>query len=484
MKNVKIIILLLAVCHLFAACQSENANQAEDKNNKSPTGNFEESAEPTASYYDVLGKRDFSGDTFTILDAVHSPDVHINVALEITGEPINDALFKRDKFIEDTYNLNINYVQIVGNGPGCSSLEKSVKAGMREYDLIVSYVLGSGLSTIVPRQVLYNMIDAPYLSLQSPWWSKMLYENMQYNHKLFYSSGDIYLPTFSQGPMNMMYNKNVFKNHGLEDNLYQLVFDGKWTLDVLEKLIKDTDQDLNSDGKMHAKDDFYGITYANLPEYMFGFLAGAGVKTSEVTGDGELAMTLNTPLTIAKIDKLASMLEPISYADIQDPPLVTFQEGRAMFLATCMIVPTWLRGMADDFGILPQPKWDENQKSYVSYLNGWGNGYVGIPANADIDKSAFVMEAMAYAGYEMLREPVYEITLSAKVSRDEESARIIDIIIETAFADLGSVYNFGGTQDIIVQAILNNKDFVSAYEKNEPKIQKDIEKFIASWTSD
>ena len=155
-----------------------------------------------------------------------------------------------------------------------------------------------------------------------------------------------------------------------------------------------------------------------------------------------------------------------------------------MFLATCMIVPTWLRGMADDFGILPQPKWDENQKSYVSYLNGWGNGYVGIPANADIDKSAFVTEAMAYAGYEMLREPVYEITLSAKVSRDEESARIIDIIIETAFADLGSVYNFGGTQDIIVQAILNNKDFVSAYEKNEPKIQKDIEKFIASWTSD
>ncbi|MBE6657873.1 MAG: hypothetical protein E7604_05440 [Ruminococcaceae bacterium] len=37
-----------------------------------------------------------------------------------------------------------------------------------------------------------------------------------------------------------------------------------------------------------------------------------------------------------------------------------FIEGRALFLqATISYIPIYLRGMQDDFGVLPYPKWDD-----------------------------------------------------------------------------------------------------------------------------
>ena len=484
MNKLKLIVLLILVCLIFAACSPENKNPADNSNDwkdavSNENVNGEEVTEPP--YWDILGEKDFGGDTFTIIDAVNDPSWHYNMALEITGEPINDGLYNRDRFIEEKYNVQIKYIQMVGAGVGCKSIENAVAAGMLEYDLAIASIFGNNFNVISLRGVLYNMIDIPNLSLESPWWSKMIYENMKYDNKIYYTGGDIYLPTFSQGADVMMFNKNLFQDRGIRDNLYEMVFDGKWTLDVFERLIKDTDTDLNNDGKLHASDDFFGIVYPNNTEYMSGFFSGAGAKFSTTTADGELIVDLNTPTNLMKLDKLAGMLKKINYNNQDDPIMKTFKENRSLFLVHCMLSPQrMLRDMESDYGILPMPKWDEAQESYVSLMNGWGGGYVGIPANTDIEKSGFLTEAMAYAGYEMLREPVYEITFAAKAARDEESERIIDIIIETAYMDINHIYNFGDTQDMILQTILNKKDFVSSYEKKEAVIEKDIAKYISS----
>ena len=85
---------------------------------------------------------------------------------------------------------------------------------------------------------------------------------------------------------------------------------------------------------------------------------------------------------------------------------------------------------------------------------------------------------MAYAGHEMLRRPVYDITLKAKGARDEESERIIDIIIETGYLDLNSIHDFGGTLELLLDTIIDKRPFISAYEQREPRIQRDIENFL------
>jgi len=482
MKNIKTIIIaaLLMICFIFMACSPETVNSNESKDDQSPVNTPDEIAETTESYYDALGERSFNGDTFTVLDSCHHPHLHVNFPPdgEITGEPINDALYNRDKFIEEKYDVTLEYILMHGFGDGCRALEKSVLAGVHEYDLIVSPVFGTSLDVISTRNVLYNMMETPYLSLQSPWWSKMIYENMQFNGRLYYTGGDIFLPSYSQCPAVTVYNKKLLKDYGIEDNLYSLVFEGKWTLDALNEIIKDRDIDLNSDGKMHADDDFYGLITQNITVTTSFYLAGVGVNFSTGTND-TINVGLTSPVNLTKIDRLSEILKRVNYRDQEDPIQKTFKGNRALFLTHCMISPQLnLRDMEEDYGILPMPKWDQNQESYVSFLNAWGSGFVGIPLNADIEKSGFLTEAMAYAGYEMLRRPVYDITFKAKGARDEESEKIIDIIIETAYLDIGGVYNFGGIQEMLLNTIIDDKPFVSAYEKKEGAIQRDIDKFI------
>lgn len=492
MKNHKIILFLFViftVCLAFTACSQNNANSNESGRTPADNINIGEGSDPeatTESYYDILGERDFKDGTFTILDANDHPDFVINFPAEeeMNGDPINDALYIRDKLIEEKYGVNIKYIQMTMANTGCAALEKSVLAGDSAYDLVVSPVLGGALNRISTLNILYNMMDSPYLSLTSPWWSKLIYENMQFNNKLYYDGGDIFLPSYSQCPAMMMFNKKLLQDYGINDNLYDIVFEGKWTLDVLEGLIKDTNIDLNQDGKMTAEEDFYGLVYQYNAISMGFFFAGVGMKYSESTGD-TINIELKSNAYIDKIQRLTDMLDNIKYTDQNNIINITFKNDKALFLAHCLNSPqVFLRDMESDYGILPMPKWDEKQESYVSFMNAWGSGFVAIPQNADIEKSAFLTEAMAYAGYETLRKPVYEITLKAKGARDEESEKIIDLIIETSYMDINGVYNFGGTYDIVRDSIMDKKPFVSSYEKKEAAMQKDIEKFITAMSRD
>jgi hypothetical protein len=486
MNNKKIfgLVLILIFCLTAASCSSKGINTNND--GKTDVGAADNITETTGeSYYDTLGGRDFGGAVFTILDANDHPDFFINYPEEeMNGDPINDALYTRDRFIEEKYGVDIEYIQILWGNAGCAALEKSVFAGENAYDLLVSSVLGSALDKISTNNVLYNLIDAPYLSLKSPWWSRLLYDNIQFNGKLYYTGGDIFLPSYSQAPAAMVFNKKLLKDYGIGEDLYSLVFEGKWTLDVLEKLTKDMNKDLNQDGKMIAADDFYGLIFQWNTVTTGFWAAGLGIKFSSVS-DNTISVDLDSADNLTKIDRLTNMLEKVEYADQMDIIDKTFKGGQALFLAHCMNTPQiFLRDMEDDYGILPMPKYDEKQESYVSFMNAWCSGYIGIPKNADIEKSAFITEAMGYAGYEMLRRPVYDITLKAKGARDEESEKIIDIIIETSYMDINSVYNFGGSCDIVRDTVMDKKPFVSAYEKKEPAMQNAVDKFIEAMASE
>ena len=183
MKKIKpasFILIILTMCFIFTACsQNDNTVINENNNNQNnqstpdiPNESREETTEPPAiSRFDTLGERSFNGATFTILDAPHHLHLQSNMPEEegLTGDPINDALFNRDKLIEEKYDVNIEYIQLPGFGTGNTNLQRSVLAGEQLYDLVVSPVLGNSLNTNAMNNILYNLIDAPHLSLGSPW---------------------------------------------------------------------------------------------------------------------------------------------------------------------------------------------------------------------------------------------------------------------------------------------------------------------------
>jgi hypothetical protein len=466
---------------VLTACQSGGGDNAEtldaSKTNGESAiendGNGESATEE--SYYDKLGERDFGGDSFVILHDGDREDIFYS-GEELTGEPIKDASFMRDGLIGEKYNVKIEYIYTDYNRLP-SLLKNSVATGEHLYDMVISSVIT--MSSPAQNNFMYNIASMPHLSLDCPWWSKLIFENLTFDGKLFYTAGDIF-PGMYMAPSATYVNKKLLQDHGITDNLYELVFSGKWTFDVLERLTKDLDMDLNQDGKMHDVDDFFGFISQNHTLSANTFCAAMGIKLSTIR-DNAITVNLTSQSTIEKIDKLASFLKPITYSDTNDLITNTFHDGKAIFLTHYLESAfLYLRTMDDDYGILPMPKYDEAQQSYINALNPWNASSIGVPLLVDPDKVGFLMEVMGYMSYESIRPNVYELTLKTKFARDAESMGVIDMIIETSYLDLNMVYNFGGSTDIVRDAIFSKKPLVSAYEKAEPKIQKAIEQYIAN----
>jgi hypothetical protein len=90
-----------------------------------------------------------------------------------------------------------------------------------------------------------------------------------------------------------------------------------------------------------------------------------------------------------------------------------------------------------------------------------------------------IAEAMARESSLFVIPAYYESTLQLKFARDESTLEMLRIISDTAYFDLGYIYNFGGS-GFVSRELLTQKstNLISYYEKNVGRIQKDIDKLV------
>ena len=92
--------------------------------------------------------------------------------------------------------------------------------------------------------------------------------------------------------------------------------------------------------------------------------------------------------------------------------------------------------MESDFGIVPYPMWDESQGEYYSRVEAgtktWGVLYIQDPV-----LTGTVIEAMARDSHEHLIHTYYDITLQLKLTRDDKSIEMLDLIRSTMTYDPG-----------------------------------------------
>jgi len=75
----------------------------------------------------------------------------------------------------------------------------------------------------------------------------------------------------------------------------------------------------------------------------------------------------------------------------------------------------------------------------------------------------------------------YDVTITNKMIRDEESAEMLDLILASRTFDLGFIFNWGALGDLPTTLYPKGADFVSAYEKFEPRALKEMEKTIEAF---
>jgi ABC-type glycerol-3-phosphate transport system substrate-binding protein len=397
---------------------------------------------------------------------------------EETGDPVNDAVYRRTVEIDQQFNIKLTPVW-VAYGSQVSSLRNSVLAGDSAHDVVMTSYERCYDAAVAG--LFADLAAIPELDLSNPWWDQNLVNETSVMNKVYYASGDISI-VVKDGTWAMMFNKELHKQYGLPD-VYEIVKNGEWTLDKLAELSKGVTVDLNGDGKID-KDDQVG--FSTTTDSVRSFIFSTGSRIIKKDADDMPHFVLDSESAITNLEKIYDLFrgpDEVSFmsTDWQLSENM-FNEGRALFYAEVMRKVTDLRAMDQDFGVLPLPKASSAQENHYTNIHKYASEAAAVPAGASVEEASragMVLEAMAYMGFKYMTPAYYDIALKSKYARDEESAEMLDIIFGGSSADLGYVGNIGNfLESLVSNVVRSNRAFASTIEANLDRINTQIDNLV------
>ena len=433
---------------------------------------------------------DFGGETFTCLTSGEADDngadwVTYDVWVEsLTGDAINDAVYNRNAYLMETYNIVLAEIQSTGTTQ--SQTQKDVQSGGGEYDLVFTNITAG--CNLAQNGCLLSLYDMPYIDLSKPWWDQKAVEDLSLLGNLYFATGDITVID-NDATWVLMFNKEMHKDHGLDD-LYTLVRENRWYYDNFYEMIQTAAMDTNGDGKMHGPDDTFGFATSDYSSY--GLLYASGELFTTRDADKK-------PVLISDVDRLSRVAEAAGkIMSDTDRTVITgkqgivgsdnlrfvFEEGRALFFGEVMQCITRMRDSETAFGLIPWPKFDESQQDYCTLIHTTAGKGIVIPATqTDMEMAGAIVEAMAAKSMYTLTPAYYDVALTYKYMRDNESAEMLDIILDSRCFDLGLIYNWGSLTSSIHSIVTNGKtdNFASTWEKCVDKFNTALAKTMTAY---
>ncbi|MCL1792817.1 MAG: hypothetical protein FWG34_03010 [Oscillospiraceae bacterium] len=485
--------LLLLVSAISGACGKEG-EKTKDGDNPNAGDNADPANQKGPDEPDLPPETDMGGKTFTALGYTGwgGDEIKEDIACEEqTGDPINDAAFERKIKIEQRYNCQIKVVNADDHNDAVDRIRTAVLAGDDSYDFAVTAC--ANFATLLTGDFLTDFKNFLCIDMGKPYWDKNFYDSMSILGKNFAASGDISKRRL-QCVWIMCFNKNMISANELESP-YELVKNGDWTYGKMNEMAKKVAKDLNGDGKMTREEDLWGINYTG--DTIMGIINCSGVKLAEINSSGMPELTVGSETNLEKLMRIYTDMRDNTYAidtlfksgggvtGLNDT--LIFSEGRCLFLACATHniksaegQPS-LREMEVDFGIIPYPKWDKAQESYMPHTAGNYHPAISVPrTSGDLENTGIILEAMAYEGMKTLVPAFYESLLKTKTARDDESSEMIDYIFGNLSYDIGNMYNFGGIGGIFGYEMSTNMraNIVSQIEKNSGVWEKAINDII------
>ena len=435
-----------------------------------------------------LTDADFGGYKFNIM--VHNTITNDFSAEEINGEPINDAEYNRMSVVQEKGNCVITPVVVTAdNRGGQTPLKKTVQAGTNDYDLVC--LSGYSSCNAIVAGILADLNKVENLDLSKPWWDQYVTQECTFGKSVFQMTGDLSIGD-NRATFAIYFNKNMAENHSLP-NFYEMVNNNTWTIDNFRVFAEAIDSDLDTDadgGHVNDKDDLYGIYIWD--DIMMGIVNASGIKCCTINADGEIELTLYSDKFVQAFDKFTAYAynKDVTCAYQRngydaDYGVLAFRDGRALFYMANLGAATSFRDMENDFGIMPLPLYDESQDRYYNSAASWSISLYSIPNNAwgdeDYARAGWITQALAYESLYTLTPAYYEVTLQNKVARDEESAKMLDLIFNTRTYDFGWYFEIGGYNEAIMNLLRSYKsDVTSMYEKGLKKAAKTLDKYNTS----
>lgn len=496
MKDLKkllcVLIALTILTATLVACKKKDNNESD-----SVSGDVSESSTEDVEEYDEKGylkddldTMDFGGKEIRVLGWKEKTNEMGISAEQMSANPVNSAVYLRNVQVEKRMKLKFKYNYVTGAHGTMSDYLKAAEAAetSNEVDVYASY--SRVASSLMTRGYTTNLLDLEYLDFEKPWWSRSLIEKATIYDRLYFASGDI-APSLFENAFIMYFNKDmadIYLPDKLSakgaDSLYDLVSDGKWTLDTMIEFCKDVGSSVDD-----IKDSSDTFGFACSPISLDAFYQGSGMSALTVNNDGSIA--LSDDMSSVKVHDLIETLVTFlktknavssgTYGGTEIEALKSWDNGRTLFYLEPVAAATKYSNAGLKFGILPVPKYDADQVEGYITTTGFHYTMWSVSRTEDDELLEAVgagLECMASESHRLVSPAHYDTMLRAQTSDSAEDYKMWETIKASVEIESGRVMDdmFNGqTWGLFRDCVMmRTTDYMSDYATASIKLNQGV----------
>ncbi|MBR6515137.1 MAG: hypothetical protein IKT46_09960 [Clostridia bacterium] len=440
----------------------------------------------------------FTGETFTILcreDNAWGQYLHEIAADEDATELVNEMVYKRNLEVEERFELEeLKAFAIPGHWAAgedfINTFKNSILAASGSYDLIMSQQ--AYMADVSLIELFSNFYDVPYVkdNMEAEHYYQDIVEEITIDGKLMYMVGD-YSLTYWENLYVLYFNKTMAENRNVGD-IYQMVRDGEWTYEAMAGMVKGAWNDLNGDNWSGEEDAFGYIT--EIPNTTDAFWDLFDIRITSKDENGDIQIDVDQAKMVQVLEALIEFKKSDdTFFETTDSSMTSdsikcdkiFREGRALFYPAALSRAQDFRGMETDFGIVPYPKWNEQQDKYYTRSQD-GYSVAVIPVDApNLQKSGAVFDVLSALSNELVIPAYYDMALRDKYARDDESGEMLDIIRDGFQFSFGVFYAPDLDRGLEFRVLIaqDNSNYVSYYAVNQKGYERRLKKLMEAYAA-
>lgn len=449
----------------------------------------------TAEYVPEVARGDYNGATITVM--CRDPEMGWGEMAVVSDEQsttvLGDAAYRRNKRLENDYNIKLKFVTFFDENASGDSFFRTISDNLSAYDdicdICIPGIMDAATLAAAGAFVDLSSGDVPHVDLEKPWWNKSLNDSMKILNRQYFAISDALLND-KLDTYVMFFNKTLFADQKL-DAPYSLVDSGEWTIDAFAKLVKSYGSDLNANDTPDYEDAYglVGMIYDV-------FYVGSGITGAYL--DEKTGLPAITPFgekTDAIYGKVYDIVkgsryntysigqEPLFNSDINDTFRVAF-DGKSLFMCGPLsFYFNIITEMTSDIGLLPCPKYDENQKEYRHRAGYTGSTAITVLTSVrDRERAGVILEAFCAGAKNYVSPAFYDTLLTNRYAQDEESKRMISLVIDTEIFDLDQIFKWGTIlEKLQITLSSGSKSVATLYARYataaEAKLQETIDSY-------
>ncbi len=442
-RSVRFLSLVLALMMLvsaFVACGNDTGND-DDSQTTASTSNGGENVKE-------LPALNWEGQEFRILGResttawAHNFEVYRD---ELPEDVVGKAVYERNENIYNKYGITIAGTLTSGNN---SSAKTMLESGEDLYDMLI--LSPEAHHPLAMQGYLLDMNSLDYVNMDHNGWIDYNNEQLSVGGNLYYTSNKFLLQDKHRSFV-LFYNRDYANELNL-GHFEDMVFDGTWTIDKVVELGKQATADTDGQPGM-TKEDNWGVAaaeYYNFCQWSYG----AGFRFTEKDASGYPVLIGATDQMLQILDKVYGLVAntevyfcdqdygSVNWEDCADH---AFYDGRVLILTMAMSTLEMLPEKTEiEFGVLPNPKFNEDQENYYALPNLGNGSLFSIPATImDTAFTGFGLEALTEESVDTSYNAYIETKSKLQDAYDEDCAKCLDIIFNGIVYDIAFVSNVG-----------------------------------------